>query len=135
MRDIIEIEKDLILLKENKITTIRVFPNWRDFQPIIPIYAYAGQFREYLLEGEVEPQNPYYLSEIMLERFEKFCDLAGKYGIKLIVGLLTGWMSGRMYIPVALYEKNLLNDPIALRFELYFIEGFVSRFKNRKEIQ
>ncbi len=129
-----QVEKDLQLLNENKLTTIRVFPNWRDFQPVIPIFTVEGAFREYLLEGEVEPENPFFLSEEMLSRFEKFCDLANKYGIKLIVGLLTGWMSGKLYVPALLNGKNLFSNSTALRFEHYFIEGFVSRFKERKEI-
>lgn len=129
-----QVEKDLQLLNENKLTTIRVFPNWRDFQPVIPIFTVEGAFREYLLEGEVEPENPFFLSEEMLSRFEKFCDLANKYGIKLIVGLLTGWMSGKLYVPTLLNGKNLFSNSTALRFEHYFIEGFVSRFKERKEI-
>ncbi len=129
-----QVEKDLRLLKENNLTTIRVFPNWRDFQPAIPIYGYGGALREYMLEGEVEPENPYFLSQTMLSRFEWFCDKAGQYGIQLIVGLLTGWMSGKLYIPIALHGKNLFTDPLALRFERYFIKGFVSRFKERPEI-
>lgn len=129
-----QVEKDLKLLSENNLTTIRVFPNWRDFQPVIPVYGYAGALCEYMLEGEKEPENPYFLSEEMLCRFEKLCDIAGKYGIKLIVGLLTGWMSGKLYIPTALYEKNLYTDPLALRFERRFIKGFVKRFKARTEI-
>ena len=129
-----QVEKDLQLLSENKLTTIRVFPNWRDFQPIIPVYGFSGALHEYLMEGEKEPENPYFLSETMLSRFETFCNLAGKYGIKLIVGLLTGWMSGKLYIPTALHGKNLFTDPLALRFEQYFIEGFVSRFISRPEI-
>lgn len=129
-----QIEKDFALLKENNLTTLRVFPNWRDFQPVIPVFTYAGAICEYMLEGEKEPENEYFLSEEMLFRFDKFCDLAGKYGLKLIVGLLTGWMSGKLYIPTALYEKNLYTDPVALRFERRFIKGFVGRFKERKEI-
>ena len=129
-----QVEKDLTLLEQNKLTTIRVFPNWRDFQPIVPVYGFAGTLQEYRAEEDVDPENPYFLSETMLGRFDTFCDMAGKHGIKLIVGLLTGWMSGKLYIPTALNGKNLFTDPLALRFEQYFIKGFVSRFRNRPEI-
>ena len=37
-----QIEKDFSLLKEHNLTTVRVFPNWRDFQPIIPVFGYAA---------------------------------------------------------------------------------------------
>ena len=129
-----QVEKDMALLKEHKMTTIRVFPNWRDFQPIVPLYGPGGVLQEILMEGETAPENPFYLSEIMLSRFETFCDLAGKYGIRLIVGLITGWMSGRVYIPGAMYGRNLITDQLALRFQRRFIKGFVSRFKDRPEI-
>lgn len=52
----------------------------------------------------------------------------------LIVGLLTGWMSGRLYIPSALYEKNVYTDPVALYFEQLFVKGFVLRMKNEPAI-
>lgn len=37
------------------------------------------------------------LDETMLSRFEKFCELAEKHGLKLIVSLITGWMSGKLF--------------------------------------
>ncbi len=129
-----QIDKDFALLKQHNVTTVRVFPNWRDFQPVVPVYGYAGMVSEYLMEGEVEPANQYFLDEKMLSRFETLCDLAKKHGLQLIAGLLTGWMSGKLYIPVALYDKNLFTDALALRFEQYFVEGFVSRFQSRREI-
>ena len=54
--------------------------------------------------------------------------------MKLIVGLLTGWMSGRRFIPSALYEKNLFADPTALYFEQLFIKGFVTALKQENVI-
>lgn len=39
-----------------------------------------------------------------------------------------------MFVPPAMYGKNVITDTEAQFFEQLFIKGFVSRFKNRKEI-
>ncbi|MCL2051603.1 MAG: cellulase family glycosylhydrolase [Lachnospiraceae bacterium] len=124
---------DLKTLSEHGLTVLRVFPNWRDFQPVFPLYV-GDRIVEYRLSGERLPQNKYYLDEIMLERFDIFLKIAEKYGLKLIVGLITGWMSGRLFIPPALYGKNLYTDPTALLMQQKFIAGFVNRFKDKDVI-
>ena len=132
--DASQVEKDLAVLSANGVSTMRVFPLWRDFQPVMAVYAQMGDIKEYMMEGCIEPTNPYYLDDTMMERFGVFCDLCGKYGMSLIVGLITGWMSGRLFIPNALNGKNLHSDPTALMFEQKFIKGFVAAFKDRPEI-
>ena len=115
-------------------TTLRVFPNWRDFQPVEPAITGAHKLREYILAGDRYPENPYFLDETMLDRFAQFCAIAQEYGMKLIVGLITGWMSGRLYIPAALYEKNIFTDPTAIYFQQLFLKGFVERMKDQPSI-
>ncbi len=129
-----EIRKDLKALTAHGMICLRVFPLWSDFQPIEPMMSCHGELRRIAYKDDAPPANPYYLDETMMDRFARFCDLCGEYGITLIVGLLTGWMSGRLFIPTALYGKNLYTDPAALLFEQRFVMGFVSRFKDRKEI-
>lgn len=128
------IREDFEILTAHGITHLRVFPNWRDFQPIQPIYAGGGALVEYRLEKDRFPQNAEYLDETMLSRFSRFCDIAEEYGLLLIVGILTGWMSGRLFIPSALYEKNLFTDPTAILFEQRFVRGIVRGFKDKKAI-
>jgi len=125
--------KDFETLSKHGIEYLRVFPNWRDFQPVIPLY-FGNTVREYRLQGDVIPQNQYYLDENMLARFDTFCEIAQRFGMKLIVGLITGWMSGRLFVPPALFDKNPYTDPTALMFEQLFIKGFIERFKNKEAI-
>ena len=113
---------------------MRVFPNWRDFQPVMPLFRGHGVLNDYCFEGEIPVDNPYYLSRTMMDRFSIFLDICDKYGIKVIVGLITGWMSGRLYVPSALYGKDVLTDPTAIYFEQLFIKGFVSEFKGRSTV-
>lgn len=128
------IREDLEILTKHGVEYLRVFPNWKDFQPVMPMMTSQGKIIEYRLEGDIIPENPYFLDEEIMERFSIFCDICEEFNVKLIVGLLTGWMSGRLFIPSALFGKNLFTDPVALLFEQRFIKGFVQRFKNKNAI-
>lgn len=132
--DLFAVEKDLKILSEKGVSYIRVFPNWRDFQPVMPLLGGRGNLYSYCLEGEKKTTNPYYLDESMLDRFTAFLSICEKFNVKVIIGLITGWMSGRLFIPSALYGKNILTDPTALYFQQLFVKGFVSKFKYNKNI-
>lgn len=124
------IREDISLLVKYGIKYLRVFPIWSDFQPVKTCYTINGKRKEYRMENDSFPTNPYFLDEEMIERFEDFCSICEECGIKLIVGILTGWMSGRVFIPHALDGKNLFTDPVALLIEQKFIKGFVQHFNN-----
>ena len=104
------VEEDLRRLAQARITTLRVFPLWSDFQPLRLHMGAHGEPREERLA-----ETPLAFDEagcagvdtVMLERFRQFCDLAEKYRLKLIVGLLTGWMSGRLFVPEMLQGRNI----------------------------
>lgn len=126
------IRKDIKILSEYGSRYLRVFPNWKDFQPVVRLYGGSGSKRDIIHINEQPFKNENYLDDVMLDRFSIFCDICDEYNVKLIVSLLTGWMSGRLFVPPLLGEKNLYTDPLAIRLELKFIKGFVSRFKDRK---
>lgn len=128
------VKKDLAVLKENNVEILRVFLNWRDFQPVERLYGEKGQPRELCLVGDIRPSNPYFLDERMMDHFQEFCRIAQSQGFHLIVGLVTGWMSGRLYIPPALYGKNIFHDPLALKLQQLLIKGVVSRFRKEDSI-
>ncbi len=128
------VKKDLAVLKENNVEVLRVFLNWRDFQPVERLYGEKGQPRELCLVGDIRPSNPYFLDERMMDHFQEFCRIAQSQGFHLIVGLVTGWMSGRLYIPPALYGKNIFHDPLALKLQQLLIKGVVSRFRKEDSI-
>lgn len=128
------VQRDFQTLVQKGVKYLRVFPNWRDFQPVTPLFTCEGKLYEYRMgEGEL-PVNPYYLDSKMLERFSRFCDLAEQYGIKLIVGIVTGWMSGRLFVPTALFGRNLFTDTKALLLEQKYVEGFVKALREKKAI-
>lgn len=136
------VEEDLRVLAANGFRLLRVFPNWADFQPIHACYLSANNFDKVnetrLFDAEEPlPDTPCGragVDERMVVRFETFCDLAEKYGIRLIVPLLTGQMTFRNYIPPALANRNPFSDPYALMWEGRYLECMVSRLKAKKAI-
>ncbi|MBC8083182.1 MAG: beta-mannanase, partial [Hymenobacter sp.] len=132
------IEKDFQQLSANGIKVLRVFPLWPDFQPIHHIYG-GGNASKYVgwADGQPLPTTGVGasgMSDEQLRHFEVLAQLAQKYRLKLIVGLITGWMSGRMYAPPALEGRNLLTDPEALVWQQKFVTTFVQRLKSQSAI-
>ena len=84
------VDADLEALSRCGVDTLRIFPNWRDFQPVTTMYAWRGNFMEYRLTGDRFPENEFYLEPVMIERFLTVCDLAEKYGIKPYLDYLSG---------------------------------------------
>lgn len=128
------IREDLEILTANGVEYLRVFPNWRDFQPVKILRNWASTFEEYVMNDESEPTNPYYIDQLMIERFRIFCDICKEYNVKLIVGILTGWMSGAIFVPPALNGRNLFLDHVAQLFEQRFVKGFVEAVKDIENI-
>ena len=129
---------DLQRLASHGIQVMRVFPLWPDFQPIIQLRGGEGRPYEIRMAGEQPlpptPAGRAGVSEGMLARFGSFADLCEQHGIQLIVGLLTGWMSGRLFVPPALEHRNVLTDPVCLMWEMRFVDVFVRRFKGHSAI-
>ena len=74
------VREDLKKLAAHGATWLRVFPNWRDFQPVKPLFGGAGKLREYVTEEETYFDNPYYLDPVMVERFACLCRIAEECG-------------------------------------------------------
>lgn len=131
------VESDLKRLSEANIKVMRMFPLWSDFQPL-RIHRSGGSAERELRIGE-DPlphteEGRAGVDPVMIERFRVFLDLAEKYGIKLIVGLVTGWMSGRMYMPEAFAGKGLLTDPLVISWQTRFVRYMVRKFKDHPAI-
>ena len=132
------IDEDFRFLKERGLKILRVFPLWPDFQPIsflrgghgAPVEARHGESH---LPDDQRIQTG--LSEEMLARFAVMADLAERHDLDLIVGLITGWMSGRFFVPPALEGMNPITDPTALLWQVRFVQGFIDRFREHRAIK
>ena len=133
--DAAEIKKDLAALAATGVEVMRVFPTWSEFQPIIEYRCGTGNTRGYLYEGSETPiRNLGGLDEAAMARFRFFCDEAQRNNIKLMVSLVTGWMSGRLFYPRVLEGKDLLTDSDALMWEGRFVRAFVRETKGHPAI-
>ena len=130
------IERDMQVLAEVGITHLRVFPLWPVFQPLSAIYVPSGVY-EYTFGEDPLPDTPAGragVSEEALGKFERFVRIAERYGMKLIVALITGHMSYRTYAPPAFEGKALLSDPTVIKWQRRFVKCFVGRFKDEAAI-
>ncbi len=131
------VEKDLQQLSVAGLQVLRVFPLWPDFQPITMLKGGAGRPVELRFGEQVLPNTDAGkagVSSEMIERFQYFADRAEENGLKLVVGLITGWMSGRLFVPPALEGCNVLTDPLAIQWETRLVRYFVKRFKGHQAI-
>jgi len=131
------IEKDFKRMSDAGIEVIRVFPNWRDFQPVTAIRAANSTTIAYRFGENPLPDDRFGeagVSEEMVNRMKLMLDLGAKYNFKFIVSLLTGHMSGRVYIPPAFDGQNPITDPVVIKWELKFIKCLVNELKYHKSI-
>jgi endo-1,4-beta-mannosidase len=131
------VDADFKQLSEGNIRVIRVFPIWPDFQPIYQSYGPGGNLREIRFKDRPLPADGIESNGISVEamnHFRQLADLAGKYNIKLIVGIVTGWMSGQLLVPPALEGRKILSDPIALMWQIKYVRTFVQQMMDHPAI-
>ena len=127
-----QIARELDTLKKLGIERIRIFPNWRDFQPLEISRTVMNWPRELLLAGKRLPDSgagKYGVDETMLERMEQLLDFAHARNLTVDVALITGWMSGELFAPPAFAGRDLLTDPLVLYWQTVLIHAVVGRFK------
>jgi hypothetical protein len=131
------VEADLKQISEAGMQMIRVFPIWPDFQPIYQFYSSGGSLKEIRFkDGPLPGSGPGKdgMSMEMMAHFRQFADLAQKYNIKLVVGLVTGWMSGQLFVPQALEGRKILSDPTSIMWQVKMVRNMVHEFKDHPAI-
>ncbi len=131
------VDGDFAKLAAHGLTYLRVFPLWPDFQPITQLRGGSGRPVEIRFGEEPLPDDAVGqagVSAVMLERFSEFCGLAEKHGLKLIVGLVTGWMSGRLFVPPALNGLDPITDATSLAWQAKFVRTLVRHARNETAI-
>ncbi len=131
------IAADFAKLAEGKLTLLRVFPLWPDFQPLHRLCGAEGKFHEYRFGEEPLPDTTIGQAGVdagMLDRFRLMADEAHQHGLQLIVGLITGWMSGRLFTPPAFANLNVITDAEALCWQARFVRCFVETLRDHPAI-
>lgn len=131
------VRADLAILRENGLQLLRVFPLWSDFQPLHLLTGGGGSPVEFRFGEKPLPDTSAGqagMDEAMLDRFRQLADLAHENGLQLIIGLITGWMSGRLFLPPAFSNRNPITDPLVIQWEVRFVCHFVETFKDHPAI-
>lgn len=124
------IRGDIKALAEIGVKCMRVFPNWREFQPVKRLYQWRMTPCDCVTVDEEPLKDNTGIDEKQIDNFRHFAGVCQEYGIDLIVAVVTGWMSGRIFVPPIIDGRNLINDPEALMWTERFVRGFVSRVKD-----
>ncbi len=131
------VREDFRKIASAGISVVRTFPLWPEFQPLTLLRSAAGHCRE-LTFGDF-PLPPTEagragVDETMVERLLRLLDLAEEAGLKVELGLVTGWMSGRLFVPPAFEGCNVLTDPLAIRWQVRFVRYLVRRSKDHPAV-
>ena len=130
------VRKDFKALSEHGIRLLRVFPLWSVFQPIDVVERYQGNVEGVSVDGGItilhDKSDDAGINKDAFEHFGTLLDIAEEYKIDVIPSLITGWMSGRLFVPPAMMGKNLLCDPFALKWQARFCRVFVRSFRDRE---
>lgn len=132
------VEKDFQLLSSYKLEILRVFPLWPDFQPLNRLMKHHSILVEMRHGEEPLPDNESVrdgVDPVMLDRFGVMADLAQKYGLGLVVGLVTGWMSGRLFVPTGIQHLSPITSPESMQWQVRLVRAIVRRFKNHSAIR
>ena len=129
------VEEDFRKMAEINMQMIRIFPLWSDFQPISVLKGQNAARVAYAWKGrEAMPADGSTVDPVMLERFRFVCDCAHKHNIKVLVSLVSGWMSGELFMPPAVQDVNLFTDPDALYYEIRLIKEVINAMKDHPAI-
>jgi hypothetical protein len=111
-----DIRADLKKLREYGVRYLRVFPNWRDFQPVAHAYAWRGTHGEYI---HAETGEPVYGDGVDEGRIEDF-----RFGsIGSTAALCRGFLS----------RPELYSAEIAEEYAAHILEHLDAVFDNAKD--
>lgn len=123
------VENDLEALRAQGMEVLRVFPLWPDFQPIERIYTGGGYTRDIRMGEQAPAGDDPGLDPVMVQRFSRLLELCRQKGLRVIVSLINGFMSGRLFAPPALQGRPLLSDAESVMWQIRFVSHMVSRFR------
>lgn len=131
------VRRDFDMMSSAGIQVVRVFPLWSDFQPLEMLHGWGGNQSELLMKGRPLPETACGragVDETMVRRFKFLCQLAEERGMELIVGLVTGWMSGVLYVPPAFEGRHVMTEPLVMKWEIRYVRCLVRELKACKAI-
>ena len=130
-----EVEKDLAALASNGVEVVRAFPTWPDFQPIRALKKCNSVPFGMAMGEDCRPLDNFAgVDDAAIGRFRFFCDAAARHGLKVLPSIVTGWMSGGLFAPEALQNKDLIADHEAVMWAARFARYFVRAMRDHPAI-
>ena len=132
------VEKDLRFLSSYGVDTIRIFPLWPDFQPLNKLifcneraakcFSFGMRTGDEPLLYQKYPDSG--LDEKQVKNMRHLLSVAKGCGMKVIVSIITGWMSGRKLVPTPFESRDLIKDSEVVLYECAFIKDLISAIKD-----
>lgn len=132
-----EVESEFAEISRLGCDTVRVFVLWDEFQPIREFPGGHGEPRAIALRNDwnADPaENPALLDPAMLEKFDRVVEAARKNHLRLIVALLTAWMSGTLFEPMFRNGRDYFSDPFMLKYQMLYCRYFTARYAGNPTI-
>lgn len=128
-----EIDSEFKQIHELGLNTVRVFPLWKDFQEVCEVKLEQG-YRKRVALPERTVENAFSFPEMidkeMIDRFDHVVKCAEKYNLKLIVALLTAWMSGNLFDLSWREGRNVFTDSFMLKYQMLYCRYFAKKYSD-----
>lgn len=127
------VRQDFERMAEAGIQSVRVFPLWPDFQPLELAAGCQNRPRLLQFRGGPLPDTPCGrdgVDEQMVQRFRTLATIAAEHRLELIVGLVTGWMSGQLFLPQAFAGLDPLRSPLSIKWQIRLVRCLVRELRD-----
>ncbi|MGI6383794.1 MAG: cellulase family glycosylhydrolase [bacterium] len=131
------IAKDFKGIKDLGCDIVRCFLKWDAFQPIKE-HTRGNKCIEITMRNNecITPvECPEMIDACMVERFDRLLLIARENGLKLIIALMVGWMSGVLLDTTWRKNRNIWTDSFMLKWQLAFCRYFARRYSSNEEIK
>lgn len=127
------IRRDFERMAEAGVQSVRLFPLWPDFQPLELAAGCQNRPRLLQFRGGPLPDTPCGrdgVDEQMVQRFRTLATIAAEHRLELIVGLVTGWMSGQLFLPQAFAGLDPLRSPLSIKWQIRLVRCLVRELRD-----
>jgi len=131
-----EIDAEFKQMRDIGLDTVRIFLTWDDFQPLLE-KGTGGGTREIVMrhdESVTPVECPEMIDQRMVARFDEVLAIAARHDLKLIVPLMTGWMSGVLLDVSWRKNRSVWTDPFMLKWQLLYCRYFARRYRDNETI-
>jgi len=140
--DAASIVRDFANLAAHGFNTVRMFLEWKTFQPIKEEHGVGFMnvgkeplFIHFQGEYKSERKHPGMIDEAQVAKLDELIAIARKNNLKLLFTLFDNWMSGICYLPDFVRDsEDVFDDPRLLRYQMWYVEYFAERYKNEETV-